>query len=102
MATAADVPNEMKQSNTDLCLQTAGKKIAGQQLDPYAPTQKDRIPTYCNCVSNAYWASVPQADFDAMMAELQRDQINGPAAKAIGSKVDARLEAAQKKCSKSS
>ena len=99
-ATAADVPEGMKQGNTQLCLQTAGKKIAGQLLDPHAPKQKDQIPAYCNCVSDAYWASVPQADFDAMLAELKRDQFNGPAAKAIGSKVNTRLEAAQKKCSK--
>lgn len=90
---AATVPDEVKAANTTACMQMAGK------LDKYAPADKSQWPAYCGCVSDTYWRSVPQTDYDGMAQEYQAGNYDGSHSKSLNDHVDERLQAAQTKCS---
>jgi hypothetical protein len=90
-AVGADVPAEMKSMNTKLCMG------ATAVVDPQAPKDKAQIPKYCECVTDSYWASVPQSEYEGMIAESRRG-IEGPATRKMDGQLDARMKAAQKKC----
>jgi hypothetical protein len=49
-----------------------------------------------SAASAKYWESVPQAEFDAMVKEMEDGNIKRPAGKAVQFKVDARMAAAGK------
>jgi hypothetical protein len=67
-AHSADVPQGMLDANTNVCMQMA-RTPSASKLDPLLPSDASKVAGYCACVSKTYWASVPQADFDGMMAE---------------------------------
>ncbi len=90
---AATVVDDVKAANTTACMQMAGK------FDKHAPADKSQWPTYCGCVSEMYWRSVPQTDYDGMSREYQAGNYDGAYSKSLNDHVDERLQAAQKKCS---
>jgi len=93
---AADVPQGLIDSNANVCVQMS--KIPGAaQRDPNRPTDPAKVPSYCACSSKAYWSSVPQADYDGMLAE-SRAGGQGPHGKAITDALHDRMEAAGKSC----
>jgi len=91
-AQAANVAAEMKTPNTKVCI------MSGAQLDKNAPTEKSKLKRYCECVSDEYWDSVPQNDFDEMNNEMQKGNFDGPYSKSLSAHSGERLQAAGKKC----
>jgi len=91
-AQAASVPKEMMGANTLACMQ------GGALLDKNAPADKAKWPIYCQCVSEQYWRTIPQADYDGMMSEYQAGNFNGAHGKALNEHAEERLQAAGKKC----
>ncbi len=89
----ATVPDEVKAVNTDVCMKLPEK------IDKYAPADKSKRPAYCACVSETYWSSIPQVEYDGMSLEYQAGNYDGPRAKSLNDHVDERLLAAEKKCS---
>ncbi|QRX81401.1 hypothetical protein [Glaciimonas sp. PAMC28666] len=59
-AWAATVLPQLKQANTQVCVQM-GASAQG------TPKNKTKIPAFCNCVSDTYWSSVPQAEYDTLV-----------------------------------
>lgn len=90
---AADVANDVKAANTAACMKMAGK------FDKYAPADQSKWPIYCACVSETYWRSIPQTDYNGMSLEYQSGNYDGPHAKSLNDHVDERLQAAEKQCS---
>jgi hypothetical protein len=95
---AANVAKQWIDQNSQVCEQFASMPDA-KKIDPYVPGDKKQAPAYCNCVSKKYWSQVPQADFDGMLAEMQRGDVNGPRGQAISKALDQRMETARKSCS---
>lgn len=89
---AATVAENVKTANTAACMKMAGK------FDKYAPTDQSKWPTYCACVSETYWRSIPQTDYDGMSLEYQAGNYDGPYSKSLNAHVDERLQEAEKKC----
>ncbi|MDY7547403.1 hypothetical protein QN379_14505 [Glaciimonas sp. Gout2] len=56
----ATVLPQLKQANTQVCIQM-GASAQG------TPKNKTKLPTFCDCVSNTYWNSVPQAEYDSLI-----------------------------------
>ena len=92
-AQAANVSAEIKAPNTQVCI------MSGAQMDKNAPTEKSKIKKYCECVSDEYWISVPQRDFDGMNNEMQKGNFDGPYSRSLNAHSGERLQAAGKKCS---
>lgn len=96
-AHAANVPPQLVDANAQVCVRMdSNAKL--KALDKYAPADASRVPAYCSCLSKAYWASVPQADYDGMMAETAAGNLKGPHSLAIQAAISARNEAAKKSC----
>lgn len=101
VAKAANVPQQMLDVNSQACVQMS--QMPGiEKFDPQRPADQSRIPAYCACVSKAYWASVPQADYDGMLEEMQRLATQPSAARPHLSAIQAaeheRMKAAQSAC----
>jgi len=94
LACGADIPQAMKTQNTEAC------KALASKFDPLAPKDQTLIPKYCECVTETYWASVPQADFDAMTSDFQHGNPKGPGALAVSSRRQERMQAAKMSCGK--
>jgi len=94
LACGANVPQAMKTQNTETC------KAFASKFDSLAPKDQTLIPKYCECVTETYWASVPQADFDAMTSDFQSGNPKGPGALAVSSRRHERMQAAKTSCSK--
>lgn len=92
-AVAAEIPKELLEANVQRCVEAAKAKE-----DPSAPKRERAIPAYCKCVVGKYWQAVPQADFDALVAEKQAGTADGPAAQAMADNQDARANAASAAC----
>lgn len=75
----------LKKMNTDICMQI-GAEAAG------APAEGKLTAPYCNCVTNAYWDSVPKSEVQQLMTDGQSP--------GIGANLKARMEAAKKMCKK--
>ena len=90
---AANVAAEMKAPNTQVCI------MSGARLDKNAPADKSKLKKYCECVSDEYWNSVPQKDFDGMNNEMQKGNFDGPYSQSLNAHSGERLQAAGRKCS---
>ncbi len=96
-AHAADVPQSLVDVNTNACVQMNARPET-KALDKFAPADAAKVPGYCSCYSKTYWASVPQADYDGMVAEHAAGDMKGPHSLAIRAALHARNEAAKKSC----
>jgi len=59
-AWCAKVLPELKQANTDICMKM-GASAGG------APKAPEKMPAFCGCVSDAYWDSVPQSEYNLLL-----------------------------------
>jgi hypothetical protein len=96
-AGAAKVSEELIQGNADVCA-TIAANPALRKLDPSLPSDSAKIPSHCRCVSNAYWDSVPQTDYEGMLVERRAGQMKGPYGVSIASKVHDRMTNARSSC----
>ena len=100
---AANVPQKMVDVNAQACEQLA-KTPGTEKFDPQRPADPAKIPAYCACVSKTYWASVPQADYEGMVEEMQRVATQptvppgGPHLTAVHAAQRERMSAAQSAC----
>jgi len=63
----------------------------------YAPKDEKKLPAYCACVMKRYWASVPQAHYDAEVTAAKRG--NTPVEETSDDdEEDPAMEAAKKAC----
>lgn len=60
LAWGAKVMPELKKANTDICLKM-GASARG------APKAPEKMPAFCGCVSDAYWNSVPQSEYNLLL-----------------------------------
>ena len=58
-AQAATVMPELKKANTEICIKMG-------ESAPGAPNDPARMPAFCDCVSDAYWDSVPQKEYNML------------------------------------
>lgn len=96
-ARSANVPPEMVALNEKMCVELNSRPET-KSLDKLAPSDAAKIPGYCHCYSKAYWDSVPQADYDGMMAEHKAGETKGPHSLALRAALKERNEAAKKSC----
>ncbi|MEO6920619.1 MAG: hypothetical protein ABI171_16685 [Collimonas sp.] len=85
LAWSATVMPELKKANTDICLRM-GASARG------APKAPEKMPVFCGCVSDAYWSSVPQGEYDAL--------IHTGKSPLLEANMDKRLEIAKAACLK--
>ncbi|PUA16775.1 hypothetical protein [Glaciimonas sp. PCH181] len=60
-AWGATVMPELKKANTEICIKM-GRSAQG------APKNEAKMPAFCNCVTDTYWDSVPQAEYNLLTA----------------------------------
>ena len=96
---AAEVPAGLVDVNANACVQMNSQPQT-KALDKFAPADPAKVPGYCQCYSKAYWKSVPQADYDGMLAEHAAGDMKGPHSLAIRAALHARNDAAKSSCSK--
>lgn len=84
-AIAEDRLDDLKKINTEMCIR-AGAHVAG------APSDAKLTEPYCNCVTQAYWESVPKSEVAELMA--------GGSSLGIRTNQKARMDAAKSACKK--
>jgi hypothetical protein len=94
---AADVPAALIDGNANVCVQVNSNPKM-KSLDKFAPVDAAKIPSYCSCYAKKYWDSVPQADYDGMMAEHAAGELKGKHGMAIRAQLHTRNETAKKAC----
>lgn len=91
-ALAAAIPGDMREGYVQAC-RTFGAK------DPSAPQDPAKLAKYCECVTDAYWDSVPQEELDGMLSEMQARTVDGRSTRAVKEQALKRRMAARQQCS---